>query len=238
MHPAELTDARLNGYSSAESGINQVANSWVSPIVPTGSSPADDQTVFTTSEDEHLFQPAEESDLHQILRGSESQRKRIVGTAAVVALAVVALTYNFWPAAGEKEKTETAEASKAVQSAPVVPVQTAWRIPERSPAGSTAVAWPDLPPSATVEPSHQVMSAASAGNTAVRQTAPPWENHGIVLVQRPGVNIRSTPSANGIVVATAPKGTRFTATDQQGDWVRVESGPLKGWINSQFLAAN
>ena len=31
------------------------------------------------------------------------------------------------------------------------------------------------------------------------------------------------------------QGTRFTATRREGDWIQVENGRLKGWINSQFL---
>ena len=32
------------------------------------------------------------------------------------------------------------------------------------------------------------------------------------------------------------RGTQFTATGREGDWVQVENTRLKGWINSQFLA--
>jgi uncharacterized protein YgiM (DUF1202 family) len=80
--------------------------------------------------------------------------------------------------------------------------------------------------------------AAAAPNTAARQTVPPWDNADIVFLQRPGVNIRSTPSANGTVVGAARKGTRFQVTNREGDWVQVEGDRLKGWINSQFLGPN
>jgi hypothetical protein len=93
------------------------------------------------------------------------------------------------------------------------------------------LAWPDPPASVPTETSPQVAPAALAG-TAPR---PPWENQDIVFLKRPGVNIRSTPSANGTVLGTAAKGTRFKVTKREGDWVQVASDRFKGWINSQFL---
>ena len=103
------TSARSNGYSSVESGVDHVVHSWVPPIAPTESSAAEhsflhEQTVAATPEDEQLFQSAEQSDLHQILRGSGSERKLIVCTAAVAALAVGALAYVFWSTAVDKKE--------------------------------------------------------------------------------------------------------------------------------------
>jgi Bacterial SH3 domain len=236
-----LTSARSNGYSSVESGVDHVVHSWVPPIAPTESSPAEhsflrEQTVAATPEDEQLFQFSEQSDLHQILRGSGSERKLIVCTAAVAALAVGALAYVFWSTAVDKKETDIAEAAPALQSESVAPVQAAPRIPEPSLAEPSAVAWPDLPPSVIFDAAPQM--AAAAPNTAARQTVPPWDNADIVFLQRPGVNIRSTPSANGTVVGAARKGTRFQVTNREGDWVQVEGDRLKGWINSQFLGPN
>jgi uncharacterized protein YgiM (DUF1202 family) len=57
-------------------------------------------------------------------------------------------------------------------------------------------------------------------------------------VQRPGVNIRSGPSANTRVLGSARKGMRLTVRNREGDWVQVESDPFSGWIRSRFLAAN
>jgi hypothetical protein len=37
---------------------------------------------------------------------------------------------------------------------------------------------------------------------------------------------------------TAPRGTQFTATSREGDWVQVENPNWKGWISSQFSAPN
>jgi hypothetical protein len=166
--------------------------------------------------------------------GSELQRKLIVGAAIVAALAVGVLAYIFWPATGA---TETAEAAPGVQSEPVVPGQAAPRIPEPSLSAPTAFAWPDLPPSGIMRSSPQIAATASTGNAEMRHS-PATQNRDIVFLQRPGVNIRSTPAANGLVLGTAPKGTRFKVAKRDGDWIQVESYRLKGWINSQFLGPN
>jgi hypothetical protein len=179
--------------------------------------------------DEDLFQPAERSDISQILRDFGLQRKLIVGAAIVATLAVGVLAYVFWPAAGETTKTETAEAAPAAQSEPLITGRADPRIPEPSLSAPTAVARPDLPPSGIIE--------GSAQSAAARQ-APATQNREIVFLQRPGVNIRSTPATNGPVLGTAPKGTRFKVSNRDGDWVQVEGERLKGWINSQFLGPN
>jgi uncharacterized protein YraI len=48
----------------------------------------------------------------------------------------------------------------------------------------------------------------------------------------------ATTATSAPAIGTAPKGTQFTATGREGDWVQVENTRLKGWINSQFLAAD
>jgi hypothetical protein len=237
MRTADLSATTLSAYSSAESRVDHLANSCVPPVTepfPAEDSFLEEQTGATVR-DEHLFQPAPLRDLLQLLTSFAAQRKLIVGTAVVATLTVGALAYVFWPAAGEKKETETAEAT---QSAPVAPVQAAPRIPERSLAAPTAVAGPDLPPSVTFETSPQIAAAAPAGNTATRQTVRARQNQDIAFVQRPGVNIRSTPSSNGSVLGIVPKGKRFKVTKREGDWVQVESDYLKGWVKSQFLGSN
>ena len=89
------------------------------------------------------------------------------------------------------------------------------------------------PASLTVEASPEVAPSA-----VTPQTTSAAQNRDLVFLQRPGVNIRSAPSGNALVLGTAPKGTRFTATSREGGWVQVENTGLKGWINSQFLAPN
>jgi uncharacterized protein YgiM (DUF1202 family) len=71
------------------------------------------------------------------------------------------------------------------------------------------------------------------------QASPKVAQSGDVLyLQRPGVNIRSAPSLTGSAVGTAPKGTQFKVTNRQGNWIQVERGRLKGWINAGFLASS
>jgi hypothetical protein len=237
----DFTDAQLNGDRFADSSLNHPADFGPPPLEPTETPAAADillrQEAFDpTPGSEHLFQFPDRSDLGEIEKSFGSRRKVIAGTAFAAALGVAALAYFFLTSAGEKAPPQTAESAPAVQSSAVAPVQVAPRIiPEPSPATPNVVAWPDLPPSLPVEASPQV---APAENTAARQAVPPWENRDIVFLQRPGVNIRSTPSANGTVLGTARKGMRFEVTNREANWVQVESGRLKGWINSQFLTPN
>jgi hypothetical protein len=238
MPTAELPDVGLNGDGSPRSRVD-VGHSWDLPISPTepathGDTFLGEEAFDATPADEHLFPPAERSDIYQILMDFGLQRKLIVGAAIVATLAVGVLAYIFWPVAGEKKGPETAEASPGVQSEPIVPGQAAPRIPEPSLSAPTAFAWPDLPPSGTIG---SFAATASVGNSETRH-APATQNPDIVFLQRPGVNIRSTPAANGFVVGTAPKGTRFKVAKRDGDWIQVESDRLKGWINSQFLGPN
>jgi hypothetical protein len=158
-----------------------------------------------TPGEEQFFQPAEQSEIQRLLMGFGSQRKLIIDTAVVAALAVGVLAYVFWPAAGENKKMETAEVAPAVQSEPVAPVQAAPRSPEQVLLGPTTVAWPDVPSSGILGSSPQIAVAAPAGDTETRQTEPVTQNRDIVFLQRPGVNIRSTPAANGPVLGTAPQ---------------------------------
>ena len=244
MRTADLSKTTLNAYSSAESSVDHLANSWGPPIAPTESSHADDsflgeQAFGATLGDEHLFKPAQQSDLHQILTSFGSRRKLIVGSAVVAALGVAALAYVFWFSAGEKTTTQTAETTATVQSSPVAPVRADPRTPAPYPTPLSVPAWPDPPASAPVEASPQVAPAArTGGGSLTRQTVPARQNQDIAFVQRPGVNIRSTPSSNGSVLGIVPKGKRFKVTKREGDWVQVESDYLKGWVKSQFLGSN
>jgi hypothetical protein len=149
-----------------------------------------------------------------------SRRMLIAGTAIVAALGVAVLAYFFLASPGAKPPGETAETAQTVPVASteaesqVQPAPTVADVP----AALTAAA--SLPDPASVTP----------------QTNSTAQNPDLVFLQRPGVNIRSGPSGNAPVVGTAPKGTQFTATGQEGDWVQVENTRLKGWISSQFLA--
>jgi hypothetical protein len=225
METGNLTEARLNGDRFAESSLDRPPELWAAPsLAPTETLAARD-IVFRQDafEEEYRFQPPG-SDLAETETSFGSRRNLIAGAGIVAALAVGALAYFFWAPAGEKTPAQTAESAPIAQ--PVAPAQ----------AAAPLTAWPDLSSSVTVQAAPQVAPAAPTVNTATRPTVPASQNRDIVFLQRPGVNIRSTPSANGGAVGTAPKGTRFKVTNREGDWVQVESGRLKGWINSQFLA--
>jgi Bacterial SH3 domain len=236
MPTAELTEVGLDSYRSPRSRVD-IAHSWDAPLSPTEPATDCDTFLWEQDADQHLFQPAERSDVHQVLMGFGLQRKLIVGAAIAATLAVGVLAYVFWPAAGEKKATETAEASPAVQSEAVAPGQAAPRSPESSLSGPTTVAWPDLPPSGIIESVPPITATEPVRNSETRAVATTQDRE-IVFLQRPGVNIRSTPATNGSVIGTAPKGTRFKVSNHEGDWVQVEGDRLKGWINSQFLGPN
>jgi hypothetical protein len=237
LREPQLREPRLNGEGFAESSLD-ATHFWAPPLAPAGTPAAADialrqDPVESLTIGELPFQPHEQMDLADTETSWRSGRKLIAGAALVAVLGAGALAYFFLAPAGE-QVTQTADSAPPVQSSAAAPVQA---VPRPSPE-PPAVAWPDLPPSAAVEVSPQVASAAPAGNSAARQTVPAAQNRDTVFLQRPGVNIRSTPSANGTVLGTAPKGARFKVTSREGDWVQVEGSRLKGWINSQFVAPN
>jgi hypothetical protein len=239
MTTVEITDVRPSGNSFAESRVNPPAELWGAPLAPNG-----EDTTRPVMGGEDPFQPTEPSYLSEMKARFGSGRKLIAGTAIIAALGVAGLTYFFlaWP--GAKAPAETAESSPVaaqsssetparaalnvpeprVESSSETPVQPALTAPEPSRGESGAVPSPDVPTSPTAEASPQVAPSAVTPQTD------------LVFLQRPGVNIRSAPSGN--VLGTAPKGTQFTATNREGDWVQVENPRWKGWINSEFLAPN
>ena len=247
MARENFAQAQLNRDRFVESSLEHPDQFSAPPLAPTKSAADADIhlqlealariSLARISRDGHSFQPPEQNDLLKTETSFGSRRKLIAGTAIVVALGAGALAYFLLPSGGENTAIQTAESAPTVQPSPVAPVQAAPSVPEPSPAPSSSavVALPNLPSSVTFDPPPQ-LAAVPPANTATRQTVPASENRDTVLLQRPGVNIRSTPSANGPVLGTAPKGTRFRVTSRDGDWVQVESSRLKGWINSQFLA--
>jgi Bacterial SH3 domain len=206
----DLADVRPNGDSLAEDGLSTPAELWAPPLAPFG--------------EEDAF-----------LAPEPSRRKLIAGIAIVAALGAAALTYFFLPSPGAKPPAEAAQispvASIGAESSSETQVQPAPTVAEPSPGASGVVPSPDVPASLAAEASPQL--AASA---VTPQTNSAAQNPDLVFLQRPGVNIRSGPSGTAPVLGTAPKGTQFTATGRDGDWVQVENTRLKGWINSQFLA--
>jgi len=170
-------------------------------------------------------------DEEAFLAPEPSRGKLIAGTAIVAALGAAVLAYFFlaWP--GAKPPAETvpvASSSTGAGSSSSTGVESSSET-QVQPAPTVA----DVPASVAAEASPQV--AASAVTPQTSSTA---QNPDVVFLQRPGVNIRSGPSGTAPALGTAPKGTQFTATGREGDWVQVENTRLKGWINSQFLAPN
>ena len=245
MAIGDLTEARLDGDRFAESILGHPAELWTPSLAPSGAPVSGDDllrqdALGPVTREEDAFESYEQADLPALRTSFASGRKLIAGTALVAALGVGAFVFGYFlsgPSGEQAGSTQTTEAPPtAVQSALETPAQAAPTTPKISPEPSAA-AGSDVAPSVNVAASPQAGPEAAAGPSTTPQTVPPWESQDIVFLQRSGVNIRSTPVANGPVVGTAPKGTRFTATRREGDWTQVENGRLKGWINSQFLAA-
>ena len=262
MATEDLIQARPSGDNFAESSLDDPVEFWDPPLAPTGTLDGDDMSLRPAlgpaTRGERFFKPLEKSDFGEPGEpvpqshwetgkavtgkdgtGFEPHRKLIAGTVILAVLGISALAF-IWASIGQKKNTQSEQSAPAVQSSqssPQPPAQTASRKPESLPDPSVAVAWPDVPASVTVE-TPEVAPVAPTGNTAPPQTVSASQKPDIVFLQRPGVNIRSAPSANGRVLGTAPKRTRFKVTNREGDWVQVESDRVRGWIKSQFLAAN
>jgi len=146
----------------------------------------------------------------------------------------------------EKTNTQTAEFAPSVPYAPATPAEVALSAAPASassaalapaassaaPAAVSASAAPDVV-TASAEPAVVTANAAPEPVEAAQKVA---RSGDVLYLQRPGVNIRSATSPTGSAVGTAPKGTGFKVTNRQGDWIQVEKGRLKGWINAGFLA--
>jgi Bacterial SH3 domain len=156
----------------------------------------------------------------------EPSRPKLIAGIAIVAAALgaAALTYFFLASPGAKPPAEPAQTSSVASSPTGVGSPSETQV---QPAPTVS----DRPASLIPEASPPVVA-----NAMTPQTNSTAQNPDLVFLQRPGVNIRSGPSGTAPVLGTAPKGTQFTATGREGDWVQVENTRLKGWINSQFLA--
>jgi hypothetical protein len=172
-------------------------------------------------------------------------RKVITSIAVALAIGLFALAYFFLASPSEKSTTQAAELAPSVPYPPATPAEAALSTgpvaaaPSEAPAAPSeapATPAPSAAPAAVTASAEPAVVTANAAPEPV-QAAPKVTRSGDVLyLQRPGVNIRSTPSPTGSAVGTAPKGTRFKVTNRQGDWIQVEKGRLKGWINAGFLA--
>ena len=225
MATVDITDVRP-GNSFAEGRLNSSDEVWAPPLAPNGTTAAGhdllrEETFHPAIGGEDSFQPLEPNNLYEtnLYEPFGARQKLIAGTAIIAALGIAGLAYFVLASPGAKVPAETTPIA-------ATPVQPAPAVPEPSRGASGVV-----PPA--VETSPQVAPSA-----VTPQTTSAAQNLDFVFLQRPGVNIRSAPSGNAPVLGSAPKGTRFTATSREGDWVQVENTGLKGWINSQFLGPN
>jgi hypothetical protein len=227
---------RLNEDSFAMSRLDHPIEFWGSPLGGSRRPDSDNNSRGKPTREARSFDFLKTKDLAAVTAtGFQPHRILIGGTAILAALGVIAVAY-IWSSADEKIAAQDQQSGVAVQSVPESPAQTASVTPQSSPDPSFAAAWPDLPVS-TVETSANG-SAALSETAAPRQAVSASQDQDIVFVQRPGVNIRSGPSANTRVLGSARKGTRLTVRNREGDWVQVESDRFSGWIRSRFLAAN
>ena len=73
----------------------------------------------------------------------------------------------------------------------------------------------------------------------VHQGVTTKEAHAVVQANKGtnrNINIRSTPSTKGVIVATATYGVVFKVLSKKGGWVQVEhANGVKGWIREDLL---
>jgi hypothetical protein len=186
---------------------------------------------------DNLFNRAEQNDFSESRTSFRSRRKLAAGMAMFAPLGLCACAY-FFLASPNKTVTQSAGPSAAVQAVPASPVQTASNPSEFFAAVDRSESLSASTPARPAEPldAFQKVALAALPITAGSLRTAPARSQDILFVQRPRVNIRSTPSANGSVLAIALKGTRFKIRGRQADWVQVQNGQLRGWVNAQFLA--
>jgi cytoskeletal protein RodZ len=188
-------------------------------------------------------------------RRSFSSRRKLAAAITVGALGLCACAYFILTFSNNKKDLDAADPSAAAQPIFASPVRTTLDESGSSAkaAGSESSSFASqarpaelAEASEKAEPvgaSHKEQPGVSQKivSAAVPTTIEPRKSNvgpteDFLFLQRPGVNIRSTPSKGGGVVGTAPKGTRFKVTRREPDWVQVQDGRLSGWINAQFLA--
>jgi hypothetical protein len=203
----DLLDEQPNQNSFlGEDSLRMPAELWAPPLAPFG-----DQEAF--------------------LAPGSRRRTLIAGIAIGAAFGVAALTYFFLGSPGAEAPAETSTASSPTGVEASFESQLQATIAaEPSPGASGVIPLSRVAASRIVAASPQV-----AANALTTLNSTPQNPDDRVFLQRAGVNIRSGPSGTASVVGTAPKGTQFTATGREGDWVQVENTRFKGWINSHFL---
>lgn len=105
--------------------------------------------------------------------------------------------------------------------------------PARAPETSRTAAIPNPPPPQNGSPFADTPPRPPIGLPPSAVAGPARGQ--IVFVQRPGVNIRNAPSQSGQIVGAAQMGGQFMVAGRDGEWVQVQQGPWRGWINQRFL---
>ena len=147
------------------------------------------------------------------------------------------------PSDPPSSRTAAPPPSSPPESQTTPPPATVWPLPS---AQAPPISWPDPPSRAQVSPrpspvgprDPNALSRSTTDSVAARQPALGSQSSPFVFLQRPGVNVRSTPSLTGSVVGSLQKGTRLEVLERDGEWVQVKSGSLKGWINARFSGLN
>jgi hypothetical protein len=266
MAGVRFAEASLRQDELTDSTENQSVECLAPPLAPLGTTSSvkivlREHTRYGHEDD--LNHP-EQNDLSGSRASFSTRRKLVAAVTVVAALSVCACAYFFLASSNDKADHQTAEASATVQPILASPVQTTLNASGSSveAAGSESLSSRSLARPADVidasqkaepvyasgkaEPIDASQKAQSGASQRIVSTAVPRTTESrksvaagtedILFLQRPGVNIRSTPSTSGKVVGTTPKGTRFKVTSREADWVQVQNGRLKGWINAQFLA--
>jgi hypothetical protein len=250
MATVDISDVRPKGNRLVESKLDRQAELWSPPLAPSGTMalghvvpPEDTIRPFA---DKDAFQPPEPTNLSETKTHIGFRQKMIAGSAIIAVLGGAGLVYFLLASPAAKAPADSSQI--AVQTSAESPVEpsspTSVELPSEKP-GTPAPAMPGSSreasgavPSADVLASLQAEASQVAPSAVPPPTASAAQPRDLLFLQRPGVNIRSAPSANAPVLGTAPKGTPFTPTRRERDWIQVENTRWKGWINSQFLAPN
>lgn len=72
-------------------------------------------------------------------------------------------------------------------------------------------------------------------DSEVKKVESPYANLGISIAND-YVNIRKEPNTDSEIVGKLYRGCATDILDTQGDWVKIESGKVKGYINKEYLA--
>lgn len=87
-------------------------------------------------------------------------------------------------------------------------------------------------PSASIKTAEQLNDVEENDNSEVKSK---YDNTGISVAEE-YVNIRKGASTESEVVGKLYRGSAATITEKKGEWVKIESGKCKGYINAQYLA--